>query len=452
MAYNIGFVSTRFSGTDGVSLEASKWADVFEKQGHRCFWFAGELNRPEDRSYRVPEAHFTDHQNKWINDQVFGRKGRKPVVTELIHSLRTNLKDHLHKFIQTFDIDVLVAENALTIPMHIPLGLAIAETVAETQIFTIAHHHDFYWERVRFAINSVGEYLHMAFPPKLSNIRHVVINSEAQEQLAHRTGISSVVIPNVLDFENPPQADVEKSLAFRKSIGLSAEDILIVQPTRIIQRKGIEHAIKLVKELANPKCKLVITHEAGDEGYEYAEWLMEYALEHDVDLRLVNAKITDPWADKNDAVPRYSLWDVYSFADFITYPSLYEGFGNAFLEAIYFKKPLMVNRYQIFVRDIEPLGFKLAVMDGYLSKKTVQNVREILDSDNIRSTVVDHNYTLAAHHFSFTVLNNHLDLLMREFHLNNDTHSFGFMSGSFKQPPVGMGPALPGQNPGRPVQ
>ena len=45
MSKNIGFISTRFAGTDGVSLESSKWAEVFEKSGHSCFWFAGELDR-----------------------------------------------------------------------------------------------------------------------------------------------------------------------------------------------------------------------------------------------------------------------------------------------------------------------------------------------------------------------------------------------------------------------
>ena len=452
MAFNIGFVSTRFSGTDGVSLEASKWADVFEKNGNKCFWFAGELNRPEDRSFLVPEAHFTDKQNKWINDQVFGKKGRTPEVTELIHNLRTHLKKHLHHFIEKHKIDVLIAENALTIPMHIPLGLALAETIAETQIFTIAHHHDFYWERVRFSINAVGEYLHMAFPPKLSNIKHVVINSEAQEQLAHRTGISSVVVPNVLDFGNPPTINREKALEFRKSIGLSPDDIIIVQPTRIIQRKGIEHAIELVNELRNTNYKLIITHEAGDEGYEYAEWLMEYALDHDVDLRLVNTHISDPWAVKDTSEEKYSLWDVYSFADFITYPSLYEGFGNAFLEAIYFKKPLMVNRYQIFVRDIEPLGFKLAVMDGYLSKRTVQEVKDILNQPELRQKVVDHNYALASHHFSFQVLKNHLDLIMREFHLQGDIEAFHDMNGSLKSAYMDMGQDLASKNISKQIQ
>ncbi|MBW1899047.1 MAG: glycosyltransferase family 1 protein, partial [Deltaproteobacteria bacterium] len=42
---NIGFVSTRFAGVDGVTMEASKWAKVLEDSGHHSFWFAGELDR-----------------------------------------------------------------------------------------------------------------------------------------------------------------------------------------------------------------------------------------------------------------------------------------------------------------------------------------------------------------------------------------------------------------------
>ncbi|MEE8480064.1 MAG: hypothetical protein V3T59_02360 [Desulfobacterales bacterium] len=37
--HNVGFVGTRLMGTDGVSLEADKWADVFEKEGFNCFFF-----------------------------------------------------------------------------------------------------------------------------------------------------------------------------------------------------------------------------------------------------------------------------------------------------------------------------------------------------------------------------------------------------------------------------
>jgi len=415
MIKNIGFVSTRFAGIDGVTLESSKWADVFEKNGHNCFWFGGELDRDSDKSYLVPVAHFQNEQNKWIDNQVMGKKGRKPPVTQAIHDLRSLLKVQLHEFIEHFNIDLLIAENVLTIPMHVPLGLALTEIIAETQIPTIAHNHDFYWERVRFSVNAVNDYLRMAFPPKLDNIKHVVINSEAQEQLALRTGISSIIIPNVLDFENPPVMDIGAARVFRESMGLKPDDRMILQPTRIIQRKGIEHAIELVKELKDPRNKLVVSHEAGDEGFEYVEWLKEYACEHHINLGLLTTRIADPWCNNGNGRAGYSLWDVYPFADFITYPSLYEGFGNAFLEAIYFKKPMLINRYSTFIRDIEPQGFDLAVMDGYLSRKTVQCVKEIMDSPERREKMVNYNYEVAARHYSYSVLRNRLNDIMNYF-------------------------------------
>jgi glycosyltransferase involved in cell wall biosynthesis len=412
---NIGFVSTRFAGIDGVSLEASKWAEVFEQRGHRCFWFAGKLDRNPEKSFLVPEAYFRHSQNQWINTQVLGKKGRQHSVTELIHVLRSLLKIQLHKFIDRFNIDLLVVENALTIPLHIPLGLSLAETIAETEIPTIAHHHDFYWERVRFTVNAVNDYLRMAFPPNLPNIKHVVINSEAQEQLALRTGIASIVIPNILDFDNPPSVDIQGTQAFRKSIGVEPDDIIILQPTRIVRRKGIEQAIELIKKLKDPRYKLVVSHEAGDEGLEYAEWLKEYAFEHQVDLRIVTTQIADPWINNGKYQTTYSLWDIYPHADFITYPSLYEGFGNAFLEAIYFKKPLLINRYPIFVKDIEPKGFDLVVMDGFLSKKTIHKVRKILESREQREKMVNFNYKVASRHYSYSILRSKFSAILNDF-------------------------------------
>jgi len=415
MGRNIGFVSTRFAGTDGVTLESSKWAQVIKKSGHSCFWFAGELDRNPLNSFLATEAFFNHKDNKWINDQIFGKNRRSRAVTKAIHSSRSFLKAELYEFIEKFKIDMLIAENALTIPLHVPLGLALTEIIAETQIPTIAHHHDFYWERVRFTVNAVSDYIRMAFPPTLSNIEHVVINSAAKEELALRTGISSTIIPNVLDFGNPSLVNERRTEDFRNSIGLKPDDVMILQPSRVIQRKGIEHAIDLVHELRDPRYKLVISHEAGDEGFEYAEWLVENAKDRGVDLRLFDTGIADPVNDGLKSPNQYSLWDIYPHADFITYPSLYEGFGNAFLEAIYFKKPMLVNRYATFVRDIEPKGFDLIVMDGFLTKKTVQKVREILESPEKKAKMVNHNYEIATRYYSYSVLRKWLNSLIINF-------------------------------------
>lgn len=419
MGKKIGFVSTRFAGTDGVTLESSKWAEILKACGHDYYWFAGELDRSPKRCFLVPEAHFKHEQNQWIDEKIFGRKTRTPAVTDMIHTLKSLLKTKLREFIDTFAIDLLIVENALTIPMHVPLGIAITEVIVETGIPTIAHHHDFYWERTRFLVNAAGDYLRMAFPPNLHNIEHVVINSSAQEELALRTGISSMIIPNILDFENPPVIDEQKNRTIRESIGLAPDDIMILQPTRIVQRKGIEHAIELVKALDNPRYKLVISHEAGDEGFEYVEWLIEDAKRHGVNLVIVQLRFDDPWNPKDESFSgqpdHFTLLDIYPHADFITYPSLYEGFGNAFLEAVYFRKPMLINRYAIFIRDIEPKGFDLVTMDGFLPQKAVRKVREVLESPERREAMVEKNYNIARKYYSYDVLRKRLSTLINIF-------------------------------------
>ena len=415
MGKNIGFVSTRFAGTDGVTLESSKWSEVLEESGHSCFWFAGELDRVRNKCFLVHQAHFQDEENVWVNEHIFGKKGRDVSVTDVIHALRKFLKRKIYEYVQEFEIDLLIVENALTIPMNIPLGLALTEYISETRIPVIAHHHDFYWERTRFLINSGWEYIRMAFPPNLPSMRHVVINSAAQEELAHRTGISSTIIPNVLDFANPPLIDEKRAREWRVDMGLAPEDIMILNPTRIIHRKGIEHAIELVKELKDPRYKLVVSHESGDEGFEYMEWIIRNASENGVDLRLFKARMTDPLGSDGGNHTGYSLWDIYPFADLITYPSSYEGFGNALLEAIFFKKPILINRYPIFVRDIEPKGFSMVVMDGFITREIVDKAKKIMESPEIREKMVNRNYDIAMRHYSYIGLRKYLNGLVTDF-------------------------------------
>jgi len=408
MAQNIGFISTRFSGQDGVSLESAKWAEVLWDDRHVSFWYSGQSDRDPDISYVVPEAYFGFSENKWINERIWGIEQRDRFVTERIRSLADYLKGTIYHFVDKFEIDLLIPQNCLAIPMHIPLGIALTEFLSETRMPAIAHHHDFFWERTRFSVNSVPEYLDMSFPPKLSNMRDVVINQEAQEQLALRKGISSLVIPNVFDFDNPPDPADEYASDVREELGLAEDDFFILQPTRVVPRKGIEQAIKLVSLLKDPRCKLVISHEAGDEGYEYLGMLEQLAKEEEVDMRVVADRVGEVRHRDSDGRKVYTLWDLYLHADFVTYPSLYEGFGNALLEAIYFRKPILINRYSIFVRDIEPKGFHLLTMDGFVTPSLAAKVRNILTDEKLREEIVAHNYEVARHFYSYSVVRSNL--------------------------------------------
>jgi glycosyltransferase involved in cell wall biosynthesis len=411
LTHNVGFISTRFAGTDGVSLETTKWANVFQREGFSCFYFAGELDRPPDCSYLVEEANFTHPDIKFIYNHCFGVHKRERRITQKIHAIKEKLKDEIYNFIEKFSIDLLVPENSLTIPLNIPLGLAITEVISEIEIPTIAHHHDFFWERQQFLTNAVWEYLNMAFPPHLSSIQHVTINSSGDNQLSLRTGISGTIIPNVMDFENPPPPVDDYAMDVRKALGIEDDELLILQPTRVVKRKGIEHAIELVHRLGK-KAKLVISHASGDEGYDYEQRVKDYSRLLNVNTRFVSNIINEKRGYTKEGRKIYTLEDIYPHADLVTYPSTFEGFGNAFLEAVYFKKPIVVNKYSIYTYDIEPKGFLTIELDGFVTEDAVRKTRDVLENPELCKNMVEKNYDIAKRCYSYAVLRQKLKNLI----------------------------------------
>lgn len=410
---NIGFISTRIAGTDGVSLEIDKWVKVLERNKYNCYYFAGISDRPPKKCFLVKEAHFRHPKIRKIRKECFGKEERSPEISKSIESLKNQLKKKIQQFVEKFDVDLIIPENALAIPMNIPLGLAITDFIAETGFPTIAHHHDFYWERNRFLVNSVNDYLDRAFPPDLPSIEHVVINSIASEELSHRKGISNTIIPNVYDFASPPSRSDSHCPDLRKRIGLKENDLFVLQPTRVVPRKCIETSVELVHQMKLKNPVLVISHASGDEGSSYYENIKEYAKNLGVKIVSIE-KIIGPKRMEKRGGKIYTIGDVYLCADLVTYPSSYEGFGNAFLEAIYYRKPVVVNRYPIYIVDIEPKRFDLIAINRFVTKDTIKKIREVLKNEKRREKMVEKNYRVALEYFSYEVLESSLKDIIEE--------------------------------------
>jgi len=409
---SFGFLSTRFAGTDGVSLEAQKWVDVIRNNGCESYFMAGMLDTPEDRSYLAPQAFFHHPDIVEVQEALFARKERTPAIGKRIEELKELLKSEIYAFHKKFQFDVLVPQNALAIPVNIPLGLAIAEFIYETEIPTIAHNHDFYWERQRFRSHAVMDYFRKAFPPVHPCIQHVVINSIAGEELARRTGERWTLVPNVLNFSNEAAGIDDYTRDFRKEVGIDEDALFVLQPTRVVQRKGIETAVEVVKRLEHPKPVLVISHEAGDEGMEYQERVKSFADFLGVDLRIIADRISETRGLNAEGKKTYTLWDIYPHCDLVTYPSTYEGYGNAFVEAIYFRKPVVVNRYSIFEADIEPKGFNVVALAGYVTDEAMAEVHAILSDAERQARMAEANYMLGWRYLSYEMLEEQLEMLL----------------------------------------
>lgn len=437
-SHNIGFISTRFAGTDGVSLETAKWATVLERLGHKCFYFAGECDRKPEQSFVVPEAFYRHpainelnrmaYSGSWtvtkearaehpemekLRKDFFSIYIRPPHMTRRVNELKEYFKEQLYEFARRFELEILVPENALTIPLNLPLGLAITEFIAETGFPTIAHHHDFHWERQRFQVNCVSDYLATAFPPNLPSVRHVVINTIQAQQIASRHGVTSRVIPNVMDFDSPPPPPDAYTDSVRADFNIEPGEYFFLQPTRVIQRKGIEHAIEMMRRLDLP-AKLIISHASGDEGTDYEQRVREYANLLDVTVRFESDQVQDERGTTPDGKKIYTLGDVYPHADIVTYPSSIEGFGNAFLEAVYYHRLILVNNYSIYEVDIKPKGFHTLWFDGFISDSTLTATRHALKNPGQTQEWAENNYQLAKRYFSYSVLERRLEAVLAD--------------------------------------
>ena len=401
---NVGFLSTRLAGTDGVSLETAKVAELFKRRGHRTYYCAGELDPAGPEGRHVREMHFRHPEILAIGNAVFGGADA-PDLRRRIARATDRLRGEIRAFIDAFSIDLLVPQNALAIPLNVPLGVALRNEILECRIPTIAHHHDFAWERERFATCAVHDLLESSFPPVGPTIRHVVISSIAARDLQTRRSTESIVIPNIMDFTSGPPVRESRSSTLRRDLGFDEGDIVLLQPTRVVPRKGIEHTIELARRLSDRfrprRVRVLISHHVGDEGTAYFARLQRTAEAAGVDLTLACDRFVDCRDGLSVDAGIHDLRDAYECADLVTYPSLIEGFGNALLEAVFYRRPLFVNRYPVYAADIAPCGFDFVEIEGSVDAAAVNATAALLDTPKRVRDTVARNYDVAAQHFSY---------------------------------------------------
>jgi glycosyltransferase involved in cell wall biosynthesis len=135
-----------------------------------------------------------------------------------------------------------------------------------------------------------------------------------------------------------------------------------------------------------------------------------------MDVRVIfeSELIRDDRALTPDGRKIYRLADAYQHADLVTYPSSVEGFGNAFLEAVYYRCPIVVNGYSTFEADIKPRGFRVIEFDGYITEDTLTQARQVLSDATLACQMADQNYDLARQYFSYAVLERRLQTLLAD--------------------------------------
>jgi len=453
---NIGIFHYKVGGTDGVSLEIDKWRRVLEEMGHTVHLCAGDVGAtdgtliPEMYHHRA-EAERLAH-NTFVNLQDYPDDAA--YRADLLRQADA-IEQKLRAFIAQKQIDFLIPQNVWSVAAHPAVAIALTRTMRVLRLPALAQHHDFFWERnqvsltCRTAIELAAKYL----PPHDALARHVVINSLAQQELSRRTGLEATVVPNIFDFEAPPWQPDAYNRDLRQRIGLRDNDVFVLQATRVVARKGIELAVDFVQALNAPRRRarlsaaglyngrpftadsrivLVLAGYTQDDLVGYTNKLRRKIARAGIEALFIEDVVAGERSERSERqTPAgqkvYSLWDTYVFADFVTYPSLWEGWGNQFLEAVRAKLPLMLFEYPVFRADIKDKGFNVVSLGGDVAGYDAEGLArvtparmeaaadraiELLTDGHLRAQAVDHNFELARQHYSMPALREYLSRLL----------------------------------------
>lgn len=439
------FIQHRLGRTDGVSLEVDKWRSVLERMGHTVHYIAGNDDVPGGNV--IPELYpfhpVTERIIRNATRQLVDYTGPRELIAD-IERHAALIEPQIERMIDELNVDVLVPNNLLSVGYNLPGMLALSRIIARRRIPTICHSHDFWWEdsgEVYPTCDEVVELYRQHAPPDHPCVQHVTINRLGQQELRTRRGVSSTVVPNVFSFDGPAWGTDDYNADFRSTFGIGEHDIVLLQATRILDRKAVELAIDVVARLNAPEWRKKLEGPLYDgrpfgasdrillvcSGYvegigltsSYPAALERRAARHGVELVWAGDRVHHSRGSTPDGEKIYSLWDSYVGADLVTYPSVWEGWGNQFIEAVFARLPVVLFEYPVWKSDLSAIGFDVATLgdtmtlpdeEGLVSvpedalDRAVRDVVEFLTDATRRRTAVERNYELARQHFSYDAL------------------------------------------------
>jgi len=408
----IGVIIGRIGGIDGVAMETVKWIEVLEKMGHEVFILSGKfesgIKKSPKHSY-FPILSFFSKEAEWEQRKAFFEPDTNvEVLLENIEANSNIISKKLEDWVNQNKIDCLLSENASALPCHLSMGIGIKKFAEKALIPIVSHDHDFHWERGDRYVSvhpEINELVDKSFPLLLPHVKNAVINTFGVETFKERFDREVMMVPNVMDFSKP-NGEVNKKSKFLKRMEVDKSDILLLQTTRIVRRKGIETAISLIDKLDDKKLKLVITgSHLDDENNTYFNELVD--LTHELNLKEQIIFGCEKIAKHIDPL------GVYGHGRASTYFSTYEGFGNTFVECLLSRIPIFVNNFKpVYMPDIGSKGFKTVMLDdSQLTDDKVQQMSEIIYNRTLAKEIGEFNFELGEKHFSYDILEDKLQEL-----------------------------------------
>ncbi len=466
----IGIIHSIIGKNDGVSIVIDQSVKAMLEHMHIPLGNIFFLCAFSPARFNVETDEIFWHKNE-INKLIVEHYSGKPPekMESMIEENASYAKKIIASFVKKHEIDLLIVHNTAhpyNFITAVGLGFFMEEKSGKKPD-VIVWWHDSHWERPKFKNPNgvVSKYLKYLPGDYAKGI--IFINSQQASFVQKKSRFlegentddffkrQTCVIPNTYEsswnwkkekwdsnsFISPPQENYNKS--FFKDIGLIAElgkmamtaddIVMILQHTRIVPRKKIETAIDLAfgmagkyKEAGKRKCVvLLVSGHSGDEQEKYKRSLGRYfriKQKNNPDLKIIfvfGESVILP--EREIIVDRkyYRFLDIPSIVASVggigTYFSEIEGYGNNLLEMMGAGLPVVVNRYDIYKSDIEPLGFNLPCIDnGNLTQDAIDEAYELLTDIGKRNRLVLHNLKIMGKNLEHQVIAKKLLKIIRE--------------------------------------
>ncbi len=195
------------------------------------------------------------------------------------------------------------------------------------------------------------------------------------------------IVPNGVDIKRFDQdVNNEERNGMRKSLGLNENDIAVVTTSRLVVKNGVGDVIEAIHKLPS-NFKFIVF----GEGY----------LEENLKLKIKNLKLEDRvimkgFIDHKD-MPKY-----LKACDIFTRPSLSEGFGNSFIEAMAAKIPVVATRVGGIVDFLED------GVTGYVcepqNSESIANALQRVASDPSKNTIIQNAYKMVTEKYNWNLI------------------------------------------------
>ncbi|MER3396785.1 MAG: hypothetical protein C4319_08405 [Acidimicrobiia bacterium] len=326
-----------------------------------------------------------------------GENGSLCLETILEHSRKAGV--FIEKVLETFSPDLVVVENVFGLPLNPGYAEALRRSLVSRNIPAILRHHDLIWQRPEFRLERLqgplSRLIQANFPPRIERAVHVSINRLSKAELKER-GFESFLMYNAFEF--PDMLAVGHELEAKKEqarlrLGIPRSCLLLVQPTRAIERKGVPESISLGHRLAAELGKEVVLLVCGPPEDEYDHALAELA--RGVSSGEQNQKSSGSFRLML-GMGKLPIDLAYEAADLVVFPSRWEGFGNPVLESVAFCKPLVVRKYLV-LSEICDTGLRFIEWDP----DPLENVLSWSKLDEaVKNRILSRNLVIANRWFS----------------------------------------------------